>query len=175
MGGSYASSVHVPMEDQADHAEQSQQARRRAQHAGLGPVPRRVESQMGANLLECHLDAPTPGVKADDSVRRHRGIGAVKVFVPVRSFDVANEHPADRDQAVAGLVPVSFAPDQFDPPRLAAIPVDGESSALGGTLNGLGRRGPLIRGRPPFFDRLGPDRLGPDRLGPGGSYRLASG
>ena len=119
------------MEDQAHDAEQSQQARRRPQDALDRPVPRCGKTQMNADFLERHLDAPAAGVEVDDLFGRHGRIGAVEVFVPVRSLDVVDEDPTHRNQAAAGFVPLSLAPDQFDSPGLAAVPVDGFPSCAG--------------------------------------------
>jgi hypothetical protein len=135
-----ALSACMPMEDQAHNTEEAKQAGSGPQHALFRKVPWCVESQMGPRFLEGYLDAPAARVQADHLLRRHAGLGAKEVFVPMRALDVVNMHPADGNQPLAGLVPVSLVPDQSDAPALAAIPVDRE---------GFG---------PGIFDRI--DRLG---------------
>ena len=74
-----------------------------------GTSPASLQAEEAAGLLECGLQVPAAGVGLDHRHRRHRRVGAEEVLVPMRAGLVLDEHPDDRHQALARLVPVPRA------------------------------------------------------------------
>ena len=121
-----------------------EQARRGPQHGPTAPAPGRLGVEAGPALLEGAFDAPAAGVSGHDLGRSEGRVGRVGVLVPVRALEVAGVGPADRDQPVAGLVPVPRPGDDRHPSGPAAVPPDGDPTAPAGRLDRLARLGPAL-------------------------------
>ena len=107
-------------EDQADHAEQAQQARTRTQDRFGYVLSGCLEPQVRPHLLEGRLDGPAGREPTDDLGRGQIRICRIEVIVPMSALDVMGEHPADRHQSLAALVPLCGSADQFHSPMAAA-------------------------------------------------------
>ncbi len=118
---------------------QPEQARDGPQDRRLAPPSRRLDVEFGTRLLEGGLDVPAAGVGLDDPPHVERRVGRVEVLVAVRAVAVADEGPADRDQALALLVPVAGAGGRLDAARPAAVPGDRHPPPSGRRLDGLAR------------------------------------
>src|SRR5262249_32955195 len=133
-------------------------------HRRRTPTPRRLQPQVGAQLLKGRLDVPTFGVALEDFLRTHRHVGAVEVFVPVCPGQVVDVDPAHRHQTHPRLVPVPHPPDHPPPPPPAPPPhrppppaappppyqdtFNRVRSEQATTAWGEGALAPLTRGRP---------------------------
>ncbi len=115
--------LEMLMVDQADHAKQPQQAGAGAEHRLGGPATGRLEPQVGAHLLQGGLDRPATGVPVDHGGDGEARIGGVEVLVPARSGLVADEDPADGNQALPALVPMPGAVADFDCAFGSTVPI----------------------------------------------------
>ena len=111
----------------------------------------------------------SPGIGLDDPRYRHRQIGGEKIRVTMGPSQVVDEHPKNRYQRRATLVPLARPANYFDIPAATTVPGDVELFPLGRRSHDRFRSGqlaPFLRGR-----WLG---LLPRTTG-GGSHKLALG
>src|SRR5205085_11696969 len=110
------------------------------------PAPGRLQAEVGPQFFKSGLDIPAAGVVADHRPGAEARIGGEEVFVAVRALPVPDEHPPDRHQSPAGLVPVAGALGRLYPAGTAAVPGDrppAEAPPPGDRLARLGQAAAL--------------------------------
>ena len=97
--------------NQADHAEQAQQTRGGTQYRLGDILSRRFKTPAGRK--------PTGNLPTTEA-----RIGGVKVFVPMRTLNIVDKNPTNRQQALAPFVPMPGTAGKLDTTVRATIPTD---------------------------------------------------
>jgi len=116
-----------------DEAEEAQEAGRGAGDGAIGPLALRFEAEVGAHLLERHLNVPAADVPSHDLRGGHVLGGTEEGERADAALRAAHQDPAEGQGVQAGAVPEGRARGQLHLFVPAAVPGDG-------------RRGPHGRG-----------------------------
>lgn len=160
----------APPPDQRQQREQARQQRRRPQHRPLRPLPRRLQPQVSAALLERRPQRPPQRVQADDLLEPQARVGGRQVVVPVGPLVVQDVHPPDRHQRPCAPLPPADPAEEPHVPPAPAVPADpgvGEPAAGAGDRRPGARELRAVLRRPPLAPpelRLGPGRRGQRRV-----------
>ena len=107
-------------------------SRRLGRSLGVGvghSLARSLEPEMSPNLLKGRFNGPAGREPTDNLCRGEAQVRGVDVVVSMSALDVVDVDPADRDDSLSGLVPVTGAGDELHAPRPPAVLTDGGANA----------------------------------------------
>jgi hypothetical protein len=106
---------------QRDQRGEPEEQRCHAEHRWIRPLALGLDTQVGAALVVSRLHGPAVGEPSQHRARGHRRIGALEGFGIAAPIGITHQHPPDRYDRFAWMMPQGGAGGVFDPATAAPL------------------------------------------------------
>ena len=138
--------------EEGDQGKEAEQSRGGTEDGEIGPLALGLDAEVRAGLLKGDLELPAQHEPLHDLAGRHGQFGAEERLRVTLAVRITDQHPAQRDDRQARVIPDGGAAGELDEAGLAAVPADqtGAHAVSGSTSRWarFGWRSPFLRGAP---------------------------